>query len=142
MPARSALLAVTLGALSLAGCAASTGDAAPAPAGATVALDGSVNGRAVRLAVGQRVTVTLDSNPTTGYGWALADSAGGTLTRDGEPVYTQAPADPGMVGVGGEQVWTFRAVRAGAGTLRLEYGRSFEPDAEPVETFSAPVEVR
>ena len=142
MPARLALLAAAL--LTVTGCTASTGDPAPGtpPAGATVALDGSVNGRAVRLAVGQRVTVTLDANPTTGYGWALADSAGGALARDGAPVYTQDPAAPGMAGVGGEQVWTFRAVRAGAGTLRLDYGRSFEPDAEPAETFSAPVEVR
>ena len=129
-------LAALTGLAALAGCASSP---ASLPA---VALSGADQGREVTLAVGQRVTVTLDANPTTGYGWALADSVGGALARDGVSVYTQAPAEPGVVGVGGEDVWTFRAVRAGRGRLRLEYGRSFEPDEPPVETFEVPVVVR
>jgi inhibitor of cysteine peptidase len=141
MTARSLFLAA-FGAAALAGCTAPLRDAATPDGGAVLALDESANGRAVQLAVGQRVTVTLDSNPSTGYAWVLADSVGGALARDGAPVYTQRPAEPGMVGVGGEQVWTFRAARAGTGTLRLTYGRSFEPDAEPAETFTAPVVVR
>ena len=44
--------------------------------------------------------------------------------------------------MGGVEVWTFRAERAGEGTLRLAYGRPLERDAAPAQTFSVPVTIR
>ena len=63
MPIRLALLASVL---TLAGCAASP-EETPAATSAPLSLDVTADGQPVRLAVGQRVTVTLDANPTTGF---------------------------------------------------------------------------
>ncbi len=140
MPARLLVLAALF-----AGCSPAP-DASSSPDGASrVSLTAADAGRPQTLAVGQRLTLTLASNPTTGYGWALADSAGGALARDGAPAYVQDPSPAGgppMAGRGGMATWTFRAARAGSGTLRLDYGRSFEPGTAPAETFSVPVVVR
>lgn len=138
MPIRLLVLAALF-----AGCSPAPGTSS---GGASrVSLTAADAGRPQSLAVGQRLTLTLASNPTTGYRWALADSAGGALARDGAPAYVQDPSPAGgppLAGRGGIQTWTFRAARAGAGTLRLDYGRSFEPAATPAETFSVPVVVR
>lgn len=134
MPAR---LVVFCAVVALAGCATTPSSTSP------VALTGADSGREVTLTTGQRLTVSLEANPTTGYGWALADSVGGALARDGAPVYTRDPSRPaGMPGVGGEVTWTFQAARPGRGTLRLAYGRAWEPGEPAAETFEVPVVVR
>ncbi len=128
-----------------AGCTPAPDASSSSDGASRVALTAADDGRAQTLAVGQRVTLTLTSNPTTGYRWALADSGGGARARDGDAVYTQDPSpagEPPMAGRGGSETWTFRAARTGSGTLRLAYGRSFEPSAAPAETFSVPVVVR
>ena len=128
-----------------AGCSPAPDASSHSDGASRVSLTAADAGRPLALRVGQRVTLTLAANPTTGYRWALADSADGALARDGDRVYTQdpAPADgPPVAGRGGTETWTFRAVRAGVGTLRLDYGRSFEPEAAPAETFSVPAAVR
>ena len=140
MPARLLVLAALL-----AGCAPAPDASSSSDGASRVSLTATDAGRPQALAVGQRVTVTLASNPTTGYRWALADSANGALARDGNAAYTQEPSPAGslpVAGRGGTETWAFRAVRAGSGALRLVYGRSFEPGAAPAETFSVPVVVR
>jgi len=42
----------------------------------------------------------------------------------------------GMVGVGGTEIWRFRAVKAGRQTLWLHYSRPWEKDVAPVKTVS------
>ena len=43
----------------------------------------------VQLHSGQNLIVILPSNPTTGYRWAIQDSAGGVLRALGPEVYQQ-----------------------------------------------------
>ncbi len=123
-------------ALAIAGCA-SAPSAAP-----DVSVTSTDSGREVELVPGQRLVVSLAANPTTGYQWSLVDAAAGVLTPVGEHVYAQDAAAPGMVGVGGTDVWTFVAARPGRSMLRLTYARSFEPGEPPAETFEVPVVVR
>ena len=49
-------------------------------------------------------------------------------------------SDPPMVGVGGWEIFRFKAISAGQMTLELVYHRSWE-DAEPLKTFSIKVTV-
>ena len=42
----------------------------------------------LQLKTGQNLTLTLPSNPTTGYRWAIQDSAGGVLRGLGPEVYS------------------------------------------------------
>lgn len=124
-----------------AGCSPAPDASSPTDGASRVELTAADSGQT--LALGQRVTVALASNPSTGYRWALTDSVGGALVQDGEPAYVQDVSAPGMVGVGGRETWTFQAALVGSGTLRLVYRRPSEPDdASPPDSFSVPVVVR
>ena len=83
------------------------------------------NTNEVKLAVGQTYSVDLDSNPTTGYSWKLASPTNSVfmlVTNSYEP--GKHPTD--MVGVGGVEHWTFKAMQKGRAELTLEYMRPWE----------------
>lgn len=85
------------------------------------------------------ITISLDSNPTTGYDWtAVLDGDCVELTRD---EYQQDPSEPGMAGVGGCQYYDFTAVKAGTATITFTYARSWETtDADRTITFTVTVD--
>lgn len=87
---------------------------------------------------GKLFTVSLQSNPTTGYTWILRTlpSRISLVSSD----YRQSDScKPGMLGCGGEQVYTFRAERNGHGTIELQYGRPWEQSVE--KTWSERIEI-
>jgi inhibitor of cysteine peptidase len=91
------------------------------------------------LGIGQQVKISLDSNPTTGYRWAIDGTLPSQVEQVGESNYA---AQSKAIGAGGVEVWTFVGKSAGVGTLKLKYWRSFEPTATPARTFEVGVEVR
>ncbi|MFI8335539.1 protease inhibitor I42 family protein [Pseudomonas taetrolens] len=94
----------------------------------------------MQLHTGQNLILSLPSNPTTGYRWAIQDSAGGVLRNLGPEVYTSS--DNGqLLGSGGQSTWRFRAFAAGNGRLRLTYQQPWEPEAEPAQVFDCPITV-
>lgn len=107
----------------------------PAP----VTVHGLDNGKPITLVKGQTLLVTLPSNPTTGYSWAVTSIDASILQQQGDPQYT-APANA-MPGAGGTQTFTFIAAAPGTTTLTLGYRRPFEANTPPVEVFSAAVTV-
>jgi inhibitor of cysteine peptidase len=83
------------------------------------------NTNEVKLAVGQTYSIDLDSNPTTGYSWKLANPTNSVfmlVTNNYEP--GKHPA--GMAGVGGVEHWTIKATQKGRAQLTLEYMRPWE----------------
>ena len=86
------------------------------------------NTEIVNLAIGQNVIVHLDANPSTGYRWEIVDNDEDLLpliSRD----YQQHDAAVGMVGVGGIESLTFKAIKKGQVTLKLQYARAMpNPD--------------
>ncbi|RUQ47010.1 peptidase inhibitor I42 [Corynebacterium pseudodiphtheriticum] len=93
----------------------------------------------LQLKSGQTLTLTLPSNPTTGYRWATQDSAGGVLRALSPEVYSSA--ESGVIGGGGQSTWRFQAFAAGQGRLRLTSQQPWEPEAEPTETFDCAITV-
>ena len=94
----------------------------------------------MQLHTGQNLIVSLPSNPTTGYRWAIQDSAGGVLRSLGPEVYSSS--DNGqLLGSGGQSTWRFQAFAAGNGRLRLTYQQPWEPEAEPAQSFDCPITV-
>lgn len=85
-------------------------------------------GTEILVDAGEQFEIRLDSNPSTGYSWEIADDADlhavELITRDHEP------ADTELVGASGVDVFVFEAV-AGAQILRLEYLRSFDDPVVP-----------
>ncbi|MFA7682328.1 MAG: protease inhibitor I42 family protein [Candidatus Peribacteraceae bacterium] len=96
----------------------------PAP---VVEDEGSNN---ISASVDETFTIALESNPTTGFSWQYeADDAYVELVDE---VYEQGGA-PGIVGAGGVQTFTFRAVAAGETVITLKYMRPWE-SVQPLET--------
>ena len=93
-----------------------------------------------QLYVGQQLILSLPSNPTTGYRWAIQDSAGGVLRSLGPEVYTSS--DNGqLLGSGGQSTWRFQVFAPGSGRLRLTSQQPWEPEAEPAQVFDCPITV-
>ena len=125
--------------LAVLACVCATGCAAPQNPKVLTPLD---NGREFTLAVGQVLVVNLPSNRTTGYSWTLLSTNETVLEPVGEAEYQRNPAPTGMVGVGGNEIWRFRAAKTGRETLRLGYARPWEKGVAPVQTVAYDVTVK
>ncbi|MEX2394297.1 MAG: protease inhibitor I42 family protein [Actinomycetota bacterium] len=114
-------------------------EAASAPGSKTVALDEGDSGKALSLAEGDEVTLTLETNPGTGYQWEYADEPDAAVLKQVSDETVKPETSPGMVGVPEERMWTYEAVGPGKTKVTLEYMPPGGGEAE--ETFSFSVEV-
>ena len=96
----------------------------------------------MEVAVGGLFTVTLCSNPTTGFSWS-------ELARIGDQSVLQqtdhkfiAPQAKGMMGAPGNEVWTFKAFKKGQTIISMEYGRPWEGGEKDAWTFNLTVVVK
>jgi predicted secreted protein len=98
-------------------------------------------GGVVSLKVGAVLEVRLEANHTTGYSWISAPVANPVLMRQGAARYEEH-ASGGKAGVGGMEIWRFKAVKAGKQGLQFEYRRPWEKGAPAAKavTFSVTVE--
>ena len=99
-------------------------------------------GKNLILRQGDQLTVTLSTNPTTGYSWSVLCTSPRLLQQCGESSFKQPRHRPGKVGVGGEQIWKFRALASGEMILRFSYARSWEHGVAPVRMIEWPVTIR
>jgi len=101
------------------------------------------NGQQVELSQGQELIISLESNPSTGYGWQVAEIDETILKPVGEPDYFPAgQTGQPVVGAGGKEVLRFSAEAPGTTELSLVYVRPWETGGEPAKTFSVEVVVR
>ena len=107
-----------------------------------VKLDLSNNGSQKEITRGQTLVVTLDSNPTTGYSWAVADVEKSVLRQVGDSSYQSSNSNPGVVGAGGAETFRFETASAGTTTLKMIYHRPWETNVAPIKTFTVQVVVR
>ena len=78
----------------------------------------------VQCQVGDRISITLDENQTTGYSWMIPEEREGfneiwTLVGD----TSESNPSNGMVGVGGTHTFTIQVNEAGVEHFTLVYGR-------------------
>jgi inhibitor of cysteine peptidase len=106
-----------------------------------IQLGAEANGTQVELKVGQQVVISLESNPTTGFGWHVPFVDEGVLTQVGEVEFTQGEEAEGLVGAGGIETLTFEAVAKGTTTLTLTYDRSWE-SVDPEQTFTLTIVIK
>jgi inhibitor of cysteine peptidase len=92
------------------------------------------------VTVGQEFSLTLASNPTTGYRWELADHLDEAIVKLVASEF-KAPQTT-LIGAGGQEIWTFRAAGRGETVISLKYVRPWEQDGEPAQTASYKVTVR
>ncbi len=94
-----------------------------------------------RLQVGQTLTLTLPSNPSTGYRWRVEDPAANVLQSLGPEVYN-APEEENVVGSAGVSTWRYQANSVGTSQLVLVYQQPWATDVAPVQIFECKVIVR
>lgn len=95
----------------------------------------------MQLHSGQTLTITLPSNPTTGFRWVVADAAPGVLRSLGQEVYT-TPEDAGLVGSAGQSTWRYQAYQPGQARLLMNYQRPWEVGVAPAKTIDCQISVR
>ena len=82
--------------------------------------------------VGDRFTIPLEANHTTGYSWRLAQQPDPAILKQLGEKYDED--NSGSVGAGGIETCTFQAMAKGATTLVFEYARPFEKNVPPAKT--------
>ena len=114
--------------------------AVSADTNATLALTAADSGKQITVKDGTSFTVTLDSNPSTGFAWSVSGITDETVIDDVSNEFKGA--DTGMVGAGGQEVWTFEAGDKGTSTIEMQYSRPWETGIEPAATFNVTVVVK
>lgn len=133
---------VAIMSLGLFGCIQNNPPSPPGPpAPSTVSVNESSSGKQVEIAAGGTLTVTLESNQTTGFQWELK-SVGDTSVLQSQGGNYEAPEDTGMVGAGGEEVWTFKALKPGNSSLSMEYSQPWDGGTKAGQTFNLTVVVK
>jgi len=96
--------------------------------------------KTVRVSVGERFSLVLESNRTTGYGWELSPYPDSAVVKLIGTEYKEEQT--GLVGVGGSEVWTFEAVGKGVIGISFWYRKPWEKEELPAKstTFRVSVE--
>ncbi len=97
----------------------------------------------VEIAVDGSLTLSMYSNPTEGRQWSepaqISDQT--VLALVGQKFV--APEAGAPLGTGGEEVWTFKALKKGTSTISMEYTHPWEGgEKEPMLTFVLTVTVK
>ena len=95
------------------------------------------HGREINLVAGDWLTIRLDENLSTGYGWELA----GIDARLGELVSNRHLPGPAVIGGGGTREVTVKAVGVGAGTVCLRLRRAWDPPGVEADRFEVVVSI-
>ena len=96
----------------------------------------------VQLKPDEMYTVSLPANPTMGYQWQIQQGKVPPCLEFQRKDYKSDEATEGIVGVGGQAVFIFRAVEKGKGQLTFEYIRTWEPQKKPLQEKTYWVEVK
>jgi inhibitor of cysteine peptidase len=93
----------------------------------------------ITVKTGEIFSVVLESNPTTGYHWDVVRELSGTQFIGVEYLST---SKPGLVGGGGVDVWTFKAVSVGQSQITLGYYPPSNDPVEPQQTVTFTVSIK
>jgi len=107
--------------------------------------DGETQTDPIEVEAGLEFAIVLESNPTTGYSWQLAEPLDEDIVELVSSEFEEKKpegTEETPLGAPGEEVWTFEAIGEGSTEISLEYVRPWETDAAPEETKTFEVEVK
>lgn len=90
------------------------------------------------MKLGETLSLTVPENPTTGYQWKLAQPL---KLLSHQESYQQFEAEEGMVGVGGEKTFQFKAEKLGEELIELIHIRSWESSKQPEQQWQCRVRI-
>lgn len=88
---------------------------------------------------GKTVEISLEGNPTTGYGWNYHFNTEGIIKADSS-TYKQYNTNVEMTGVGGTYTWIFSALKEGTVEITFEYLRPWEKEINKTKTYICTVD--
>jgi len=97
-----------------------------------ITVDASSNNSTIKAKPNQQIIINLDSNPSTGYSWQLANSYNQAVVTKESNSFTKSSSN--AIGAPGTEVWTFKAVGKGATTFNYSYSQSWETNKAPAQT--------
>ncbi len=80
--------------------------------------------RKIKVEKGDEFVISLKSNPTTGYSWE--ETSDSTMVSLLNMDYKEDEADEDLVGVGGTEFFTYRALQTGETKIEMVYGQHWE----------------
>jgi inhibitor of cysteine peptidase len=95
----------------------------------------------IETSPGKNFQIVIEANPTTGYHWEIVDELDKNVVEFVSKEY-KSTSEPGLVGGGGVDTWTFKAV--GVGQTRITLG-SYAPSntaTEPAQTETFTINVK
>ena len=98
----------------------------------------------VEVSADGSLTVTLCSNPTTGFLWSESAQISDTtvLQQTDHQLVVPGPEPPPPPGTPSQEVWTFKALKKGTSTISMEYSRPWEGGEKGAWTFALTVAVK
>ena len=98
----------------------------------------------IELNAGDRLTVVLCSNPTTGFQWSkeaqISDSS--VLKQEVHEFIGPESEPPPPPGTPGLEAWTFQTLKKGTSTVSMEYSRPWEGGEKGEWTFTLDIVVK
>ena len=95
----------------------------------------------LEVGVGDTFTVSLASNPTTGFKWPdFGKIADETILKQVGHEYE--PPESDVPGAAGTELWTFQALKKGQTTIAMEYSQPWEGGIKAEWTFGFNVSVK
>lgn len=91
-----------------------------------------------QVEVGDKITVKLCSNPSTGFKWDYETTRDNVLQE--EDYDFEGPKED-IPGAAGKEAWTFEAVEKGTTEVRMEYSRPWEGGEKAEWTYTMTVTV-
>ncbi len=116
--------------------------ATPSPSSAPAYKEITIkdNGGYAYVKKGDELRLTLESNATTGYKWSYVEKLDANVLVETSYNYIPDSNKPDMVGVGGKEVWTYKAIADGIAKIDMAYSRPWE-SVTPYQTFVVKVMV-
>lgn len=122
------------------GCLLMAGCSSTQPSGNLILGDDS-DCTPLVMHTGQELTLTLPSDPTSGYRWTILQRSD-NLKQLGPEVFRERRQDQGGVGSAGQSLWRFRAQSAGSAQLELQARQPWDAEAEAQARFDCRIEIR
>ena len=82
---------------------------------------------------GDKLTITLEENPTTGFVWMLKMGTENIVSLESDE-YIPVQTSENVVGSGGNHVWIFKGISKGETVLTFKYYRPWEKEDTAIET--------
>lgn len=95
----------------------------------------------VEVTTGSSFTLTLCSNPTTGFDWEEAEIGDQTVLEEESREFVSPEAE-NIVGGAGKVIWTFKALKKGTTEVSIDYSRPWEGGEKGHWTFEMTVVVK